>query len=445
MEVCVATNVGELRIGLLGLGQVGGGVAKILAANASEIEARLGARLRLVKALVRDASVQRLEGARHVPLTTNPKDIIDSPEVDIVVEVMGGIEPARELILAALAQGKPVVTANKALLSEHGSEIFAAATKAGVDVLFEAAVCGGIPIIRTLREALASDRIESIRGIVNGTTNFILTALEEGLDYSEALAKAQELGLAEADPTADVSGLDAAQKLQLLASLAFGANLRPQDVARDGIERVEPVDFVHAREFGCTIRLLANARHDGETLTLSVRPTLIPEGTPLSTIKGPFNAVELQSWALGPSLLVGQGAGSMPTGSAVVSDIIEAGRNLNARASGRVPHMAWLDGNAAQPRIQSPESRRAEWYLRFTVADKPGVLGHIAGALGSRGISIAAVIQRQRAKGSEAVPVVVVTHEAPESAVTDAVTELDAQGFTKAGMRVFPIEREPQG
>lgn len=436
-----ASTVGDLRIGLLGMGQVGSGVARILAANAREIEARLGARPRIVKALVRDTSRERIPEAQNLSLTTDPFDVIDSPDVDIVVEVMGGIEPARELILRALARGKPVVTANKALLAEHGREIFAAATQAGVDVLFEAAVCGGIPIIRTLREALASDRIESIRGIVNGTTNFILSALEEGMPYPDALARAQELGLAEADPTADVSGADAAQKLLLLASLAFGARLDLKDVPCEGIERVEPIDFVHAREFGCTIRLIASARHEGNKLQLSVRPTLIPQGTPLSTIKGPFNAVELQSWALGPSLLVGQGAGSMPTGSAVVSDIIEAGRNLSARTSGRVPHLAWLDGNAPSAELLPAGTQRSEWYLRFTVADQPGVLGQLAGALGSRGIGIAAVIQRQRAKGSEAVPVVIVTHEAPESAVLDAVSELRAQGFTRAGMQVLPIDR----
>lgn len=436
------SSVGDLRIGLLGLGQVGSGVVRIFAANAREIEARLGARPRVVRALVRDVARERIPEARDLVLTEKGAEVVEAADVDIVVEVMGGIEPARSLILAALARGKPVVTANKALLAEHGREIFEAATRAGVDVLFEAAVCGGIPIIRTLREALASDRVESIRGIVNGTTNFILSAMEEGRPYAEALARAQELGIAEADPDFDVSGKDAAQKLLILASLAFGARLDMADVPAEGIEHVDPVDFAYARELGFTIRLLATAKLENEQLQLSVRPTLIAQGTPLSTIRGSFNAVELRSFALGPCLLVGQGAGSMPTGSAVVSDVVEAGRNLAARSGGRVPHLAWVDQSAPRVALAPPGSRRAAWYLGFTVADQPGVLAQIAGSLGERGISIAAVIQRERARGSEAVPVVVITHDAAEGPVSQAVRHLDTLGFARAPTRVLPIDRE---
>lgn len=433
--------VGELRIGLLGLGQVGGGVVRILSANAREIEARLGSRLRIVRALVRDASRARVPEARDVPLSSNPADIVRAPDVDLVVELMGGLEPARTLVLEALAQGKPVITANKALLAEHGPEIFAAATRAGVDVLFEAAVCGGVPIIRTLREALASDRVESIRGIVNGTTNFILSAMEDGAEYAPSLKRAQELGYAEADPTFDVSGRDAAQKLLLLASLAFGAQIRPNQVPAEGIELIDRIDFAYAREFNCTIRLLATARLEGELLAIGVRPTLVPLGTLLSTIRGPFNAVEVRSYALGATLLVGQGAGALPTGTAVVSDIIEASRNFAVRARGRVPHTAWLDGMHG-PALAAPMSRKGAWYLRFLVADEPGVLAQIAGALGGRGISIAAVVQRERATGSEAVPVVVVTHDAPEEHVRQAVAWLDNLAFARGPTRLLPIERD---
>lgn len=431
---------GELRIGLLGLGQVGGGVARILSANAREIEARLGARLRLVRALVRNPAKVRVEESQGVALAASPEEVVTAKDIDIVVELMGGLEPARTLVLKALANGKPVVTANKALLAEHGAEIFAAATKAGVDVLFEAAVCGGVPIIRTLREALASDRIESIRGIVNGTTNYILSSMEDGAEYGTALKQAQELGFAEADPSFDLSGKDAAQKLLLLASLAFGVNIKMSDVPAEGIEDVEAMDFAYAKELGDTIRLLATARVVDGVLSLGVRPTLVPHGSLLSTIRGAFNAVEMRSFALGPALLVGQGAGALPTGSAVVSDIIEAGRNLAARASGRVPHLAWADG-VRSATLSAPRSRFGSWYLRFLVADEPGVLAQIAGALGARGISIASVLQRERASGSEAVPVVVVTHDARESHVREAIAWLDGLPFNRGPTRLFAQER----
>jgi homoserine dehydrogenase len=436
---------GELRIGLLGLGQVGGGVAHIFRANAKEIEARLGARLTLVRALVRDPDKERSVDSRDVALAASPEQIVRAPDVDIVVELMGGLEPARSYVLDALAHGKPVVTANKALLAEHGPEIFAAATKAGVDLLFEAAVCGGIPIIRTLREALASDRIESLRGIVNGTTNYILSAMEEGRDYAATLARAQQLGFAEADPSFDVSGKDAAQKLLILASVAFGVQLSMNDVPAEGIEQVSATDFAYAKEFGCTIKLLASARLHRGALSLGVRPTLVPRGTPLSTIRGAFNAVEVRSFALGPALLVGQGAGALPTGSAVVSDIIEAGRNLVSRTGGRVPHLAWAGGVRAGT-LAPTLSRVGPWYLRFSVSDEPGVLARIAGALGTRGISIASLIQREHGSEGGPVTVVVVTHDAVEVSVAEALAELDRLPVARAPTRIMAMERdEAQG
>jgi homoserine dehydrogenase len=431
----------ELRIGLLGLGQVGGGVAQIFKANGGEIEARLGSRLNLVRALVRDPVKDRPEDAKGVPLAKSADEIVKAKDIDIVVELMGGLEPARTLVLEALAHGKPVVTANKALLAEHGPEIFAAATKAGVDVLFEAAVCGGIPIIRTLREALASDRIESLRGIVNGTTNYILSAMEEGKDYGVALAQAQKLGFAEADPAFDVSGKDAAQKLLILASLAFGVQLSMSQISAEGIEHVSAVDFAYAREFGFTIKLLARAQLRGGALSLAVRPTLVPHGTPLSTIRGAFNAVEVRSFALGPTLLVGQGAGALPTGSAVVSDIIEAGRNLTARTVGRVPHLAWAGGVHA-PTLAPAKSRVGAWYLRFSVADEPGVLAQIAGSLGARRISIASLVQREHGADAGPVTVVVVTHDAPEASLVEAIQGIDANSFSRGPTRILAMDRD---
>lgn len=437
----MAAKLSEVRIGLLGAGQVAGGVAEILAGHAAEIEARLGSRLRVIRALVRDARRDRTGALADVALTTDPDLVLRADDVDVVVELIGGIEPARSLMLRALEAGKPVVTANKALLATHAHEIFSAASRAGVDVHFEAAVCGGVPIIRTLREALASDRIESIRGIVNGTTNYMLSEMESGRSYADALQEAQRLGYAEADPTFDVGGHDAAQKLLLLASLAFGARVSPDDVPTEGIEIVDALDFAYAREFGCTIRLLARAALQAGELVLDVRPALVPAGTLLATTRGAFNAVEMRSTALGPLVLVGQGAGPLPTGTAVVSDIIEVCRNRRVRASGRVPALAWRDATQA-PALAARESRRSAWYLRFVVADEPGVLAAIAGALGARGISIASVLQRERAKGAEAVPVVVVTHDAPEGAVRQAVAGLDAMAFSRGRAVLMPFERE---
>jgi len=431
----------DLRIGLLGLGQVGGGVVRILEANAREIEARLGVRPRVVRALVRDPARERVAEASGIALVVDPAAVVQAPDVDVVVEVMGGLEPARTLVLQALAARRPVVTANKALLAAHGPEIFAAATASGVDVLFEAAVCGGVPIIRTLREALASDRIESVRGIVNGTTNFILAAMEQGRPYADALAEAQRLGFAEADPTLDVTGRDAAQKLLILASLAFGARLDLRDIAIEGIVDVEPADFAFAREFDCTVKLLATAQRMDAGLLLDVRPTLVPLDSTLAAVRGAFNAVELRSFALGPSLLAGQGAGALPTGSAVVSDIIEAGRNLATRAAGRVPHFAWRRPGEDAPAPLAPGSRTGPWYLRLLVADRPGVLARIAGALGERGISIASVIQRERATGPQGIPVVVETHEAREADVRAALATLAAEAFQRGPTRLMPIGR----
>lgn len=432
----------QLRVGLLGLGQVGGGVLQILAENAHGISARLGRRIEVVRAFVRDPSRARLPEAAGVALTTNASEVLDADDVDVVVEVMGGIDPARELVLRAVGNGKPVVTANKALLAEHGPELFAAATRANVDLLFEAAVCGGIPIIRTLREALASDRIDSLRGIVNGTTNYILSAMEDGSTaYADALRQAQKLGFAEADPTFDVSGRDAAQKLLLLTALSFGRWMQLDSVPAVGIERVEALDFKFAREFGCTIRILATARQVDGRLVLSVTPTLVPLTSQVAAVRGPFNAVEIRSFALGPALLVGQGAGALPTGSAVVSDIIEVGRNLLAQAPNRVPPLAWMAGDQG-PVLAEPLSRQATWYLRFLVADEPGVLARIAGTLGERNIGIAAVIQRERSPEAGAVPVVVETHDAPESAVAEAVRVLDAEAFARGSTVVMPFDRE---
>jgi homoserine dehydrogenase len=438
--------VREIGIALLGLGNVGLGSCRILESHAGDIERRLGARVRIRHVLVRDPAKKREAAADLASrLTTDFERVLADPQVEIVVELMGGVDDARKHLLRAIDQGRHVVTANKALLSQHGEELFSRALQRGVDLHFEGAVCGGIPIIRTLRESLASDRIEELYGIVNGTTNLILTAMaEEGQSYADALKRAQELGYAEADPTLDVSGMDAAQKLCLLAQLAFTARVRPEQVAVEGITQLGPQDFAFAREFGYAIKLLASARRvsDGE-IDARVHPALVPRTSPLAEVRGGFNAVLLRSAALGRSLYSGLGAGAMPTGSAVVADVIDICRNLLAGVSGRLPMLC--APHLRDVKVRSPGERRGPFYLRFSVSDEPGVLGRIAGVLGEKGISIASVIQRhtRKEKEGEGATVVVFTHDAREADVLAAVAWIDSLRSTRSATQLLRIEEGP--
>jgi homoserine dehydrogenase len=433
----------EVGIGIAGFGTVGGGVLSILERHRREIEARLGARIAVRRVVARDLEKERAVDVDRAILSTRLEDLIEDPGIQVVVELIGGTDEAFALVRAALASGKHVVTANKALLATRGEAIFALAAEQGVDVYYEAAVCGGIPIIRTLREALASDRITSLHGIVNGTTNYILSAMaQEGAPLARALAEAQRLGYAEADPTLDVSGGDAAQKLCVLAQLAFGARLGPADVLTEGILALEPEDFAWGREFGFALKLLAVARRTApgsaggrETIEARVHPAFVPASSLLAGVQGAFNAVLLHSEALGPSMLFGQGAGSMPTGSAVVSDIIDLSRNVLASSPGRVPLPP------AEPRVAlRPHAEiRCGYYLRFTVKDVPGVLARIATTLAGRGISVAAVQQREQSQGAP-VPLVFVTHEAREADVQTSIREIDGYDTTVAPTRLLRIE-----
>jgi homoserine dehydrogenase len=432
----------EIGIALLGLGNVGLGTYRILEAHAKDIEGRLGARVTVRHVLVRDAKKARPEGLPAGIVTSDYERILADREVAVVVELMGGVDAARELLLRAIDSGRHVVTANKALLSIHGEELFGRALAKGVDLHFEGAVCGGIPIIRTLREALASDRIEEIFGIVNGTTNLILTAMaEEGATYADALERAQELGYAEADPTLDVSGMDAAQKLCLLTSLAFMARMSPERIPVEGITTLAPADFAYGKEFGYVLKLLAVARRTpGGGLEARVHPAFVPDTSPLAEVRGGFNAVLLRSAALGKSLFSGLGAGAMPTGSAVVSDVIDICRNLLAGVSGRLPMLC--APHLTELPLRSPQDRVGPCYLRFTVSDEPGVLGRIAGVLGEKGISIASVIQRERRSGSDAT-VVVFTHAAREGDVLAAIQWIDSLKSTRAPTQLIRIEEGP--
>jgi homoserine dehydrogenase len=429
-----------LQLGLIGVGTVGTGVIKILQENASDIEARLGARVRLKRAAVLDLRRVRDAAVDPALLTTDPVDVLDDPAIAIVIELIGGIEPARTYILRAIANGKHVVTANKALLATHGDEIFAAAQARGVDIYFEGAVAGGIPIIRSLREALASDRIESMYGIINGTCNFILSAMAgERAAYADVLARAQSLGYAEADPTLDVEGHDTAHKLALLVALGFGTRIRLDEIHTEGITRIEPVDFLFAHEFGYRIKLLAIAKSKGGVVEARVHPTMIPTAWLLAGVDGAFNAVYVRSYALGPLLFYGMGAGMMPTGSAVVADAIDLCRNVRLHSAGRVPGRAWGDRAMRALPVVPMGDVVSRYYLRFTVQDRPGVLARIAGVLGDKGISIEQMVQRSRGDAPP-VDVVMLTHEARESAVQAALTWIDTLEFVAQPTRLIRIE-----
>jgi len=434
----------EVGIGIAGFGTVGGGVLSILERHAKDIEARLGARIAVKRVVLRDQVKTRpVEVPAHL-LSTRLEDLLEDPAIEVVVELIGGVDQAYDLVMGALSRGKHVVTANKALLAARGDAIFKLARQKSVDVYYEAAVCGGVPIIRTLREALASDRINSLVGIVNGTTNFILTAMaEKGEAIAPVLAEAQRLGYAEADPTLDVSGGDAAQKLCVLAQLAFGAGLKPEEVLTEGIMSLSPDDFRWGREFGYTLKLLAVARRCGAPGTpgagqieARVHPAFIPQASLLAGVRGAMNAVVLRSEALGASMLYGQGAGAMPTGSAVVSDIIDLTRNILSGSPGRVP----LPPDQPRVSLRPHAEVRCGYYLHFSVKDEPGVLARIAATLAARSISVAAVQQREQADPAAPVPLVFVTHEAREADVLAAITEIDRHPSTVEPSRLIRIE-----
>ena len=414
----------DIAIGLLGLGTVGTGVAKLLDRNHASIRKRLGRGLRVAAVAVRRAGRKRDVPLERVRVTTDPRRVIDDPAIDVVVELIGGIEPARSLVLRAIAAGKDVVTANKALLAQHGQEVFQAAERAGVRLRFEGSVAGGVPIIRVLRQALAGDRNRAIYGIVNGTCNSILTAMtERGTEFAEALAQAQAAGLAEADPSLDIDGTDAAQKLSLLVALAFGARCPVDAIHTEGIRRVGQLDVGFARELGYVIKLLAIAKDDGKAIEARVHPTMIPRTSLLADVRGAFNAVHVQGDALGPTMYVGEGAGMLPTATSVVGDILEVAHARIHRDGGPPAPLGMPWRKLRRARIRAIGTLESEYYLRFLVLDRPGVLGRIAGILGRHHISIASVIQKDRKRGTS-VPIVIRTHDALERHLRAALDEI---------------------
>jgi homoserine dehydrogenase len=407
--------VKPIRIALLGCGTVGEGVVRLMRSNAAMFERRLGAPLEL--AGVADRSLKPIPelGIGRELIVREGAALVVRPDVDIVVELFGGHEPARTLALKALAAGKDVVTANKALLAEHGAEIFGAAAKAGLAVGFEASVGGGVPIIRILREALAGDRQRAVYGIVNGTCNSILSTMTDaGREFADALAAAQRAGLAEADPTLDIDGHDAAHKLCLLVTLAFGVLLEPRKVHTEGIRRLTLADINFARELGYVVKLLAIAKDDDGAIEARVHPTMVPARHLLAGVSGAYNAIFIHGEALGPSMYFGQGAGQMPTATAVMADVLEIARHRAAGARGAgAPALGYPMPHLKRARVKPMDDVVCEYYLRFMARDRPGVLGAIASILGRNGISIVSVLQHGRGVETT-VPVIMRTHEAPE-------------------------------
>jgi homoserine dehydrogenase len=434
-------------VGLVGLGTIGTGVAKLLKRNAAVIEERLGFPLRLVRVADLDASRAKQVDLGGAHFDGDAQALIEDPAVSIVIELIGGYDFARRLILGAIERGKHVVTANKALLAVHGKEIFDAARRKGVDVAFEASVGGGIPILRSLREGLAANRILALHGIINGTTNYVLTEMEStGAAFETVLNRAQDLGYAEADPSFDVDGIDAAHKLTLLASMAFGAQLTAKEIPTEGIRGLTPIEFESAEEFGYRIKLLgiAKLREDGagERIEARVHPTMIPASSLLAKVDGAMNAIAVTGDAVGPTLFYGAGAGEMPTASAVVADLMEIAREIRRGSAGRVAPLSYLpEALRVKPLVPLGETV-ARTYLRFTALDEPGVLSRIAGALGDEGIGIESVLQKGRGRTQESVPVVMLTHPAQEAAVRRALERVDHMPDVTAPTLLVRIEEE---
>ncbi|MEE2658975.1 MAG: homoserine dehydrogenase [Candidatus Latescibacterota bacterium] len=427
-----------IGIGMIGLGTVGGGVAQLLLDAPSAMRRREGVRFQIQRVAVRDPKKSRAVSLADGVVGTDPGTVLSDPSVQVVVELTGA-PSAVDWISDALKAGKDVVTANKAVIAEHGDELFALALERGVDLMFEASVAGGIPIIRSLRNGLVANRVESLSGILNGTTNYIMTRMTRGEgDYATILADAQEKGFAESDPTMDVSGQDAAQKLVILSRIAFHTTGTAADVFCEGIESIETVDIEFARELGYTIKLLAIAKHNyGDKVEARVHPVMVPNESLLANIHDEYNAIEVVGSAVDTQVFYGKGAGRMPTASAVVSDLVELAQRKRSGATTAIGDMILGDEAASYADVSDSEIR---YYLRMRVKDQPGVLEAIARILAHGEISIASVLQKERDLQGGAVPLVIVTHEARESAMQEAISAIDGLDIVEVGVRFIRME-----
>ncbi|ARN75396.1 homoserine dehydrogenase [Oceanicoccus sagamiensis] len=411
-----------VKVGICGLGTVGKGTFDVLTRNCAEIAARAGCSIE-----VSHIGARRGSDIEGITISTDIFAVAEDPAVDIVVELIGGTTVAKDLVLKAVANGKHVVTANKALIAEHGNELFAAAAKQGVSIAFEAAVAGGIPIIKAIREGLAGNRIEWLAGIINGTGNFILTEMrDKGRDFHDVLQEAQELGYAEADPTFDVEGIDAAHKLVILASLAFGIPLQFDKAYTEGITKISRDDVEYAEQLGYRIKHLGVARQTDSGVELRVHPTMIPEKRLIANVDGVMNAVLVQGDAVGPTLYYGAGAGAEPTASAVVADIVDVARTLSAEPGHRVPYLAFQPDALSNTPIVDINDIETAYYLRMSAQDKPGVLSSVAQILSNAGISVEAITQKEPAEGQDHVPMIILTSRSIENKLVSAITDIEA-------------------
>lgn len=417
----------ELRVGIMGLGTVGGGTYTVLTRNAAEISRRTGVKINVVMVADRNVDHAKTVTGGNVTVTDNALDVVNNPNVDVVVELIGGYTLSKELALKAIANGKHVVTANKALLALHGNEIFSAAQAKGVIVAFEAAVAGGIPIIKALREGLGANKIEWVAGIINGTTNFILTEMrEKGLTYQDVIGEAQRLGYAEADPTFDVEGIDAAHKLTIMSAIAFGMPMKFDQAYTEGITKLAQADIKYAEELGYRIKLLGITKRTTNGVELRVHPTLIPEKRLVANVNGAMNAVVVKGDAVGPTLYYGAGAGAEPTASAVVADLMDVARLANASAQQRVPYLAFQPGSVADLPILPISEVETAYYLRLRASDKPGVLAGVTKILADRNISIDAMLQKEPDDNETEADIVILTHVTVEKNMDAAIAAIEA-------------------
>jgi homoserine dehydrogenase len=420
-----------VRVGVLGCGTVGGSLIQLIRDGAADIAERTGVQLEVARVAVRNLSAERSVELPEGMLTRDAHGLVTDPEIDVVVETIGGIEPARQLVLDALKGGKPVITANKELVANVGAELFEAASAGGVDLMFEAAVAGGIPLMRVLRESLIGERISRLMGIVNGTTNFILTKMtEDGADYGEVLAEAQQLGYAEADPTADVEGLDAGAKAAIMATVAFGARVVAGDVYQEGISRVTPGDIAAAAAMGHVIKLLAVVERDGGEVAVRVHPTMVPRDHPLASVRDSFNAVFLEGEAVGDLMLYGRGAGGFPTASAMLGDLISASRNLRRGVADGF-------GRLTEARIRPIDETSSAFYLQLDVDDAPGVLAAVAGVFGEHEVSIKSMEQEGQGEIAHLVFITHLAREASMQATIRGLRDLDEVRAVGALIRVI--------
>ena len=427
-----------VKVGMLGLGTVGGGTANILSRNADEIARRAGRGIQVTVASVQDSKKSRACDVSGITLTEDPEKVVNDAEVKIVLELIGGTDLARDLVLKAIDSGKHVVTANKALIALHGNEIFRRAQEKGVTVAFEAAVAGGIPIIKAIREGLAGNSIQWLAGIINGTSNFILTEMRDrNRDFNDVLKDAQQLGYAEADPTFDIEGIDAAHKLTILASIAFGVPLQFEKVYTEGITEITSTDVEYASNLGYRIKHLGIAKRAVNGLELRVHPTLVPDRRLIANVDGVMNAIVIKADALGPSLYYGAGAGAEPTGSAVVADLVDVVRALTSDPENRVPHLAFQPGTLSDIPVLSMDEVSTAYYLRIHVQDRPGVLAQVTQIFAHHTISIEAIIQKEPQADAASVPIVILTHEVNEQNMNQAIVEIERlEAVTGKVMRI---------